>query len=318
MEVVSQEVLHQLRHPAGKAWDPGVAAAELLAIGARLHGKPPSSKTSIEDRLDALYEPWQTPDDTTHAWSTLAKKFADAQEKLQEIMEAYLLCPKGGSRQTKILDTARILDLFRRNNLMPRVKLPENLPRRLQILQTLQSEVRERLKPALRAELEWWREWRQAVASRFGEASIEEVRTAVNEVRRFLDEHGLQRLAPQKLDELKSLSRQLRDADLIQLRPLAQRIADASMENDNQESALARDVGYASNLVAAAHRIRRYGELAEEMLQRAEEYLDQQTNMIQGGEELDTIITSIDNTLATLCEALHDPADTPTPATTTE
>ncbi|GIV03594.1 MAG: hypothetical protein KatS3mg015_2424 [Fimbriimonadales bacterium] len=308
MEAVSQEVLHQLRHPAGEAWNPGVAAAELLVLGARLHGKPPASRTTIEDRLDALYEPWQGQSEasTTRAWSSLAGKFAKAQEKLLEMLEAYLLCPKGGSRQTKILDTACILDIFRRNNLMPREAVPESVPVRLRFLQQLQNDVRKLLVPALREEEQWWKDWLQDLDAKFGESSVEEVRTAVNDVRAYLEDHGLQRLAPQRLEELKSLSRQLREADLIQLRPLAQRIADASMDNDIQVSALARDVGYASTLVTAAHRLRRYGELVEEMCSRTEEYLAQQMDALQGGDELSSIIDDLEKTLNNLCHLLGD------------
>ena len=310
LKIVADEVVRQLRRPADKDWDPALASAELLALGARLYGKPSSTKTAPEDRLDALFTTWVPleNEEASSAWIKLTMQFAKEQEKLRDICEAYLLCAKGGVRSTKLLDTARIADVLKKTNLLPRVKLPSNLPSRLRPLSLLQKAVDQQLTQALQAEQNQWKEWSRRIEAWFGSSSLEEVRDAVKKIRNYLDDHPpLQRLSREKLDRLNSRSRGLRENDLRQLRPLAQRIAETEADSGVKRSTLARDLGHAVSQRSPAERLLEYGQLSEAMLEQTETFIEDQIQKIEGGGALDSIISETDKILEALTEALIDP-----------
>lgn len=309
LESVADEVVRQLRRPADKDWDPALASAELLSLGARLHGEPSSSKTAPEDRLDAMFATWVPVEngEASPEWIRLTQQFAKEQESLRDLFEAYLLCAKGGDRRTKMLDTARIAHVLKKTNLLPRVVLPSALPRRLRVLRLLQEAVDQQLTQALLSEQERWEAWSVKIEAWFGSASLDEVREAILKIRQYLNDQGFQRLTRDELDQLNTRSRGLRESDLIQLRPLAQRIASAEADTDVKRSALARDVGYAVSQRSPAQRLMEYGQLAEAMLEKAETFIKDQSQNIEGGGALDSIFSDIEQTLGTLTNELVDP-----------
>jgi len=279
LESVADEIVRQLRNPANKAWDPALAAAELLVLGATLHGNPSSTKTSSHDRLNAMFTNWKPikGEEASSEWIKLTNLFAEKQEPLCEILEAYSLCAKGGARQTKFLDTARFVHVLKRINLLPLTKLPSNLPKRLRVLTTLQSSVNQQFTHALKTEQARWSKWSTQITAWFGSASLKDVNTAVQNIRQYLDTHGLQRLSRRELDQFDRISSRIRERDMIQLRPLARRIVAAETDSDTQKSVLARDIGHAVSLGSSAQHIQEYGRLTELMLEKADTFLKNQS-----------------------------------------
>ena len=70
-----QTVVDQIRRPrmSGERWDPVPAATELLAIGARMAGRPVASKTSLDDQIAAIFTSLDGVDSSRRspAWADL-------------------------------------------------------------------------------------------------------------------------------------------------------------------------------------------------------------------------------------------------------
>lgn len=118
LESCAAEVLRQLRAPQsdsqepdfGKEWSPAPLAAELLAIGAQVNGKPIPSQMADESKIEAMFSEFRNadPNDETRSaeWKRLQNTFAQRGEKMQTYLNASALCTKGGRASGRVVDSS--------------------------------------------------------------------------------------------------------------------------------------------------------------------------------------------------------------------
>ena len=133
LEAWSAEVLRQVRQTrfGGKSgFDPVPAAAELLALGQRLLGRPAYSDTDLPSLVDALFEASEDlPVGRGDAWSRLCKEFAKQHAPLVRVLRSRLACTKGQSQRLQMIDAARLVEPLRRfrRNGWPVEVVPDDL-----------------------------------------------------------------------------------------------------------------------------------------------------------------------------------------------
>jgi hypothetical protein len=99
--------------PSG--WDPVPATVELLALGARLFGRPRQKDAEVVDILNAIFAPLPNEDGERSAtWQALAKSLRKPHEKLQHMLLARVACSKGSYSVVQVVDAARMLPAVRR------------------------------------------------------------------------------------------------------------------------------------------------------------------------------------------------------------
>jgi hypothetical protein len=113
LDAWASAVIDQLEETTstGIRWDPAPMAAELLAVGARLHGRTMNPDLSLGDRLESIVADFEPPSDKacrlrSDEWLSLAKTLRKKQASIRKILEAHSLCLKGKG-QTKIYDVRK-------------------------------------------------------------------------------------------------------------------------------------------------------------------------------------------------------------------
>lgn len=153
----SQHVLEQVDRlrEAPESWDPVPATTELLAIGARILGRPRSRDPERADLLDAIFAevPDRDESERSDAWQRLARLVRRHHGKVQEIVRARVACSKGDSRRIQMIDAARLLPVLAevRRTLRPTQTIPADLERtwrylneyRVELVATLDESLRE-------------------------------------------------------------------------------------------------------------------------------------------------------------------------------
>jgi hypothetical protein len=112
----TKHLVGQIRRPAADApeWDPVATAAQLLAIGQRLLGRPQASRTTLEAGVEALFFGTENIDFDfrAEAWKALAKAFVDRREKIEAVLLSRVPCTKGGA-DPQVIDASRFLQPLR-------------------------------------------------------------------------------------------------------------------------------------------------------------------------------------------------------------
>lgn len=184
----ADEVVRQLRRPTeSDVWNPVPAAAELLAIAARLAGYPMDGTVPLSDRMSALFADLGAieMEGRSETWTRLFEKFQEKQSDLIEILEAHALCAKGSSRQTKFFDAAQFadaLDIPEAWDGHVREPVPDDVKRRYQVIQHLRTVWSQHCEQAMQDERERYDEWQERVEEAFGaSARIQETADVVEE-----------------------------------------------------------------------------------------------------------------------------------------
>jgi hypothetical protein len=123
-------VRSQLRKPHrdDTNWDPAPAAAELLALAARMAGRPIPSKTTTDTQLYTLFQSLEgvSIEHRSAAWKELFTSLREKQSALAEIVLSHAACTKGGSKIVQMLDSTRLVKMLIaiRKDYRPREEIP--------------------------------------------------------------------------------------------------------------------------------------------------------------------------------------------------
>jgi hypothetical protein len=212
LDRLSLAVLHQLRAPRTSAvdWDPVPAAVELLALGARMAGRPQASKTSAEDQVSALFSSLENveAEHRSPAWKELFKAFRDHQNTLCEIVLSRIPCTKGGSRAVQVIDASRLAPALRaiRKDWTPQEEIPEDIWDSLSSIRKVREKVNLLLGRAVQEEKERYVAWHDtlllAIAPDTPRAQVTEAVQAAMQaaLREGVFPHGLKDGLEQALD----------------------------------------------------------------------------------------------------------------------
>ena len=171
----SEAVLGQVRRPrtSGEQWDPVPAAVELLAIGARMAGRPLASADSMHEQVSALLEDWSNIDTSARspAWKTLFDTFRRHRATLVEIVRARTACTKGGSTDVKVIDVAQLVPVLQqvRRTWEPREEIPTDIRSEYAAVREVRARVDDLLKQAIVDERQRYLDWFGRVAGEMGD-----------------------------------------------------------------------------------------------------------------------------------------------------
>jgi hypothetical protein len=169
LDRLSHDILRQVRAPvaSGAAWDPVPAAVELLAIGARMAGRPQSSKTALEDQVSALFGSMENveADHRSAAWKDLFKAFRDHHNTLCDTVLSRVPCTKGGSRAVQVIDASQLAHPLRaiRKDWRPQEAIPDDLWDSLSAIKKVREKVNLLLERAVQEEKDRYVGWHDAV-----------------------------------------------------------------------------------------------------------------------------------------------------------
>jgi hypothetical protein len=133
LETWVETVLAQIRRPTnnGEAWNPVPAAAELLALAARMASRPVASKTAAEDHLSAALSAIESTsfDARSSNWKQLFATLQINHDALKEIVLSHAGCTKGGSRKIQVIDVSQLLEPLRavRKDWKPKESIPADV-----------------------------------------------------------------------------------------------------------------------------------------------------------------------------------------------
>lgn len=115
LEVWAGNVLDQLRRPCRDKprWNPAPAAAELLAVRARLAGVDMGRDVPLRDRVNALFQAHPPPAEyRDDAWTKVATDLHTAQDDLISILEAHVWLRKGAGARTRVFDVEQFASVL--------------------------------------------------------------------------------------------------------------------------------------------------------------------------------------------------------------
>lgn len=189
LEVWSRSVLDEVQRPtrSGASWDPVPAAVELLAIGAKLHGRPTARNATLADHLEGLFGDWSKLKDETERsapWRDLAQAFRRRRKDLLRAVLYRAAGTKGGSTRVQIIDSAQVRPALNRflQSWRPQAEVAADARAEYEFLSELRSRVGVALESATDAERERLLRWDDKVAALFGDASRGEVLSAIKEL----------------------------------------------------------------------------------------------------------------------------------------
>ena len=190
LERCATEVLRQMRVPQGdeREWSAAPLAAELLAVGAQVNGKPTPSQTADEIEIEALFGEFrkiEAHDETRSAeWRKLQNTFAQQGDRLQETLSARALCTKGGRASGQIVDASLFAPAVRRVRSSWKLQAPVSASMRpdAKFLRELRDSVETALEAAVEAEANRCEAWLQSVERLVGlDESRKEIRKEVQD-----------------------------------------------------------------------------------------------------------------------------------------
>jgi hypothetical protein len=197
----TEHVLRQVRCPSkeGAVWDPAPAAAELLALGARMANRPAANRVTLETQVNALFQNLEsvTFQHRSPTWVALFSAIREAQPKLAEILLSHAACTKGGSRRVQMIDASRLAEgirLFRKDQ-KPSEAIPAEPWEPYTPIRKLREKVDPLLERAIAEESERVLAWYDRVSPEFGadgsaDALIEAVKSAAQAARDSLGFEG--------------------------------------------------------------------------------------------------------------------------------
>jgi hypothetical protein len=313
LESVAAEVVRQIRHPMNEdeAWSPGIAAAEVLRLGARAAGEPSSTKTTLPNRLDALFASFPDKEGCSESasrpWRDMQGQFAACRASARDMLKAYHSCPKGGQASNWHLDSAPLIDVLNRRDLKPRTPFPvdsANLPRRLRGLHELVVETEAIVAPAVEAEEERWTAWYETMSRNLGDSdALSDTKAEVKKAISALKDVGQFRFRASILERFEGYSRTIRTDDYRHLYAQASKVA--APEGEGELTSRLRELGYLNRKEVAktAASASEYVSLASDILETSLERLKNQVKMMgddAGGDALDGLRSALDGLEASL------------------
>jgi hypothetical protein len=194
LETWVEAVLAQIRRPTnnGEVWNPAPAAAELLALAARMANRPVASKTAAEDHLSAALSAIDTVsvDTRSPAWKELFATLQKHQDTLKKIVLAHAGCTKGGFTKVQVVDVSQLLEPLRavRKDWRPKESVPEDIWELYAPIRKVREKVDTLLGTAMTEEqtrhLEWLDQLRNQVAPETDRGTlVETVKAAIEAAR---------------------------------------------------------------------------------------------------------------------------------------
>lgn len=183
------DVLRQARasRASAEAWDPVPAAVEVLALAARMAGRPPSSRTGLADQISALFEKVDGVE-TGHrgpAWQDLMKTLREQHQALVTIVKGRVACTKGNSPAVQVIDASQLAVPLRqiRRTWVPAEVLPPDAWGEFAPLRKVREKADALLARAVEEEKARFASWLDAVAGAIGQGAsrndlVEAVRSA--------------------------------------------------------------------------------------------------------------------------------------------
>lgn len=239
LDTWAHAVLEQLRRPtkSGSRWNPAPAAAEILALAARMANRPAASKAATDDQVSALFERIDRVecDHRSAAWKELFKSLQANHEALKDILRSHIGCTKGGSSKIQVLDAGQLLEPLRalRKDWHPKIPIPTDLWDIYASIRKAREKIDALLSTAVEEERErhatWLTRLRQAIESEVGRDDVvSEVRDVMQAARdegvfpggirerleATLDAFSRMRF-DQGLDAIKRIQAETKPADLL-------------------------------------------------------------------------------------------------------
>jgi hypothetical protein len=155
VEAWARQVISQIDRvtESGVAWDPVPASVELLAIGARVLGRPRVRDAERSDVLDAMFAEVVERDesDRSAAWQELTRLVRKHQERTQGVVLSRVACSKGDSRKIQVIDAARVLSSLNevRRTFRPSQEVPADLERSSRFILEYRQGLNARLEEAI-------------------------------------------------------------------------------------------------------------------------------------------------------------------------
>jgi hypothetical protein len=331
IEVWAEEILKQLRRPSKghNAWDPVPAAAELLAVRARMGGAVMDGDVPLEDRVDALFRDYTfVLDGRSDKWRKVVETLQDHRESLTDILEAHAWLRKGERARTKIYDLARFAEVLNSLESDDVLQAPFLANRDKELrgeyypLWEVRRVLKTHLNGAVESEVRQRKEWVSTVQQAFGTA--ENIPSHVKEIHETLlnarDEaaHNIFGLAD--LETLKDLTKQIirrtpdgggsreSEASSDTRANLIAVVASSSalVEQWKQERALGPAISaLGRNVADDIHLLARYINKARQLLSAADKGLKSDIDTFQGdGAGVSEVIDAIEDELEELTQAL--------------
>jgi len=319
LDAWTDHVLDQIRRPSRDRppWDPAPAAAELLAVRARLGGADLHPKVPLRDRVDALFRSYEfDTEDRGRAWTRLvdgleeAMRHGDDKNGLVEILEAYAWLRKGEGARTQVYDLARfesvLSSLDEHSSLQARLNAAskEELRKSYDPLWEAREHVEKYLQRAVEDEVSTLQSWKTTVENSF--ETTENLASQVDRVDDALfglmnvDQRGI--LQNREMRQYESLSESMREEETQQTVEEVDDCLAAWEESDVPGQVLthlAADRDRRLNIVSS------YLELTETLLNKAHHGLQSDVDMIESGEgRLTETYDHIRSDLDELAEAL--------------
>ena len=244
LEHCAVEVLRQLRIPVGDTveWSAAPLAAELLAIGAQVNGRPLPTQTADEFEIEVLFSEFRKVEarDTSRSseWIKLQNTFFEQGDKLREHLRSRALCTKGGYSVGKVLDTATFAPVVRRVRsgwTLSTPVAPSSMRPDARYLRDLRAQIETGLDLAVEAESRRFEVWLQSVERTIapGEGR-KEIQNALEAVLHAAEEQGinafplgvknaLEGFGSVRLDQCLSVAKALREKQGVGRLPLVSR-----------------------------------------------------------------------------------------------
>jgi hypothetical protein len=312
VEIWADHVINQIDRltESSDDWDPVPAAAEMLAIGARIFGRPRSRDPERQDVVDAVFS--EIPDRTdgmrSESWEKLSRVVQKYQDKTREVVLSRVACSKGDSRQLQVIDVAHLLPALStlRRNGRPVQVIPEDLVKSHKFLIEYRRGLEDLLDTAARDErAHQIRQYNMVTEmlgceSRSAEAIAQRRVVVVDALRKVFE-------AAVAAGVLTGSSRATLDEKLtafegVQLQAWAENVAKIFDEEDSNQ--LLTDLSLIP--INAARVASETLELANQVLARTQANVRQGMGGTEGDQtkELNEVQMSIDTSLQTLAEAL--------------
>jgi hypothetical protein len=153
-------------------WDPVPASIELLAISARILGRPRLRHPEVADYVDAFLAKPSDKDESERSkpWQELAKTALAHSEKLKGLVLSRVGCAKGRARRSQIIDAAHVLPSLAdvRRTWRPTQTIPADLIKQVRFVSDCRDTFAELLDAATAAEREFQLERYGQVAHQLG------------------------------------------------------------------------------------------------------------------------------------------------------
>jgi hypothetical protein len=112
-------------------WNPVPSGVELLAIGARVFGRPKAREPDRQELVDALFVtlPDRDDRDRVESWQQLTKVIAKHHDNVRELVLSRIACSKGDSRKLQVIDVSQTLPTLSRvrRSWIPEEQIPADL-----------------------------------------------------------------------------------------------------------------------------------------------------------------------------------------------